>query len=346
MGSSDTSRASRAALHEGNPVHIQDAGQRKKAQNRIAQRAYRERIKKRMEALESFRDASIAGHPPIALSDTSSPESNTSKDPERLYFQPMASPAISTPALQNSYGLQDRGNSTKCSTPISPSGRDEGHATPFQAHREHTTATVTPSLDTIFSFKPHSDQSSHGMWDLNQAINIGRDVEDINRSRDAEYRNTPEWPSSHLMKEFARDLSLDDQSQDGKTALHIAAENGKTSTVQMLLSLRPDTLAQDAMGRTALHLAVRNEHEDVIQELVKNSICLEVQDQGGQTALHSAAANGYDRAVACLVAAGADLECKDSRGQSALHLAAANGWDNILQLLFNGGADINAKMKT
>lgn len=316
-----------------------------------------------MEDLERFRQASTTGNAkvPLALSDLTPPESNASKEPETHYFQPNASSTTSTPSL------------------VSSSTRDENHVIPFQAHPGPVPDMSTSSLDTALSLKPPIDHAYPSIWNLGRPVNIGLEVEDISQPRSAEYDHTLAWPYSNLGEEvrvITQPLSDDSQppmrpahevrftdtptlprmtqelglpaphSEDSKTALHMAAENGKTSTVHFLLSLQPDIdiLAQDADGRTALHLAVFNHHQMVIQELVTDPICLEVRDHGGQTALHAAAAHGNERAVACLLAAGADFECKDSKGRTAFHLAAADGRNNILQLLFKEGADINAKM--
>ena len=64
-----------------------------------------------------------------------------------------------------------------------------------------------------------------------------------------------------------------------KTALHIGAEHGRTSTVRLLLSLDPDVGAKNSEGQTALHLAVQNQQQDVIEELVKTLIDLGVSDK-------------------------------------------------------------------
>lgn len=151
------------------------------------------RLKTRMEALESFREASTASSPQSSLLEMSSPEFHAVKGPERPYFSPTTSPATSIPSPHRLYG-----NSKENPTPMSFSERDECHTTPFQAPSKHEVAMVTPSLDTILSFK---DQSGHDLWDLSHALNISRDIEDINEPRDAEYPNTPEESSSDLIKE-------------------------------------------------------------------------------------------------------------------------------------------------
>jgi ankyrin repeat protein len=146
----------------------------------------------------------------------------------------------------------------------------------------------------------------------------------------------------HMLQQST--LTPPDTTSDGKTALHVAAESGRLSTVQILLRLQSNVLAQDFAGRTGLHLAVGSQQQDIVEELLNHPACLNIQDRNGQTALHIAAAHGYESIVTILLGAGAMLELKDARGQTPLHVAAANGQDEVLQLLFIRGANINATM--
>ncbi|KAL8644143.1 MAG: hypothetical protein Q9226_007911 [Calogaya cf. arnoldii] len=265
---------------------------------------------------------------PQPLRGTTSPELNNSHVMNRQYPLSEASSTYPTPSL------------------VSAFTGDENYPSPFQGHQNPDSAISTSSTDRYPTFKPPDGPSTHGIWDLSQAINAGLDLQDLARLGDAGYDHIPERPCPELGKEAIQESSSSSpQCQGSRTALHIAAEKGKTSTVRFLLSLQPDIdiLAQDDEGRTALHIAVTNKQQGVIVELVRNPICLEVKDRGGQTALHAAAAQGQERAVACLVAAGADLECKDANGMTAFHLAATDGRDIILQLLYKEGANINAK---
>lgn len=138
-----------------------------------------------MEALESFREATTAA---TQISDMNSPESNASNEPHTQYYQSTSFPIIP----RHPYGLQNRSNP---STPISASSR---------APSEFTSAPVTPSLapslDINMGSKPHLDQNGHGMWDLNQAVDVGLIIEDIEGSQNAQYPNTAEVGSSNLVK--------------------------------------------------------------------------------------------------------------------------------------------------
>ncbi len=132
---------------------------------------------------------------------------------------------------------------------------------------------------------------------------------------------------------------------NGKTALHIAAESGKSSMIQILLRLKANALAQDHLGRTALHLAVERGQDSAVYELLKCPGVCHVQTRNGQTALHLAASLGNEQIVSKLVEAGSDVEAKDGNGQTALHLAVLGGHDSILDILVRGGANVNAQIK-
>lgn len=232
-------------------------------------------------------------------------------------------------------------------SPGSALRRDENHTSLYHRHPNLDSAVSTSSTDSFSTFKsPPDGPYSYDVRNLSHEINTRSDLQILPKIRDTECDRMPERDYPEQEGQTANNSnSPSPRHQGSKTALHIAAAKGKTSTVRFLLSLQPDidTLAQDDEGRTALHIAVINKQQGVIIELAKNPICLDVTDREGQTALHVAAALGHERAVGCLVSAGADLECKDVDGRTAFHLAAANGRDGILQLLYREGANINAR---
>ncbi|KAH0365099.1 tryptophanyl-tRNA synthetase, partial [Aureobasidium melanogenum] len=125
------------------------------------------------------------------------------------------------------------------------------------------TGLQTPPTTGDTSHNPDQDVTTLGLWDLSEAYPVALSMKDIglaNREH-ASPRFCPkpfEEPSS---------LATSDVPQDGKTALHIAAESGRLSTVQLLLRLQSNVLAQDSIGRTSLHLAVLNQQQSVVEEL-------------------------------------------------------------------------------
>ncbi|XP_066946629.1 transient receptor potential cation channel subfamily A member 1 [Macrobrachium rosenbergii] len=83
-------------------------------------------------------------------------------------------------------------------------------------------------------------------------------------------------------------LILNECNDEGKTALHIASEEGHTRVVQLLIS-KGALLHKDHFGRTPLHLAATGGHSQVIKTLLAvHSHILDQTDKDGNTPLHMA----------------------------------------------------------
>ncbi|XP_047268717.1 ankyrin repeat-containing protein At5g02620-like [Capsicum annuum] len=89
--------------------------------------------------------------------------------------------------------------------------------------------------------------------------------------------------------------------QENETALHIAANEGHTEVVLVLLACLRDhntkeklTWMTDAGGDTALHKVVRSQHLDVVKLLVKEDSEFEFPPNHAQeTPLYLAAESGF-----------------------------------------------------
>jgi ankyrin repeat protein len=71
----------------------------------------------------------------------------------------------------------------------------------------------------------------------------------------------------------------------GSSVLHIAAEQGRTDIVRLIISAGPPINAVDKLFRTPLHYAARPGHADVVQLLLSAGANLEQQSDHGRTAL-------------------------------------------------------------
>uniref|UniRef100_A0A2I3H0L7 Receptor-interacting serine/threonine-protein kinase 4 n=1 Tax=Nomascus leucogenys TaxID=61853 RepID=A0A2I3H0L7_NOMLE len=125
-----------------------------------------------------------------------------------------------------------------------------------------------------------------------------------------------------------------------QTPLHVAAETGHTSTARLLLHRGAGKEAVTSDGYTALHLAARNGHLATVKLLVEEKADMLARGPLNRTALHLAAAHGHSEVVEELVSADV-IDLFDEQGLSALHLAAQGRHAQTVETLLRHGAHIN-----
>lgn len=164
-----------------------------------------ERIKRRLEALEQFRDASMAGLPPTALSDAHLLESSTSNDSQRKTSQSTVSSPVKMPTTCHSYSPQEQSISTVHATSTSPSGDDISSDSCYPPP-EQSSGVLTPSLDGAPYFDACHDQSQSSTWQLGEAMEIRDEVSDISKRPDTENQSLSDQPCD-AFSEFIYSLS-------------------------------------------------------------------------------------------------------------------------------------------
>jgi ankyrin repeat protein len=136
---------------------------------------------------------------------------------------------------------------------------------------------------------------------------------------------------------------VDVRDEEGRTALHKAAENGHNDVVLALLENGADPDAQEeAFNQTPLHLAALNGHKAVVQTLLDHEASANTRDGDGWMAIHVAAWTGNEEVMKALLDR-TNVNATTGDGLTALHCAAAQGHLNIAHLLIRAGADVNAK---
>ncbi|GBN29537.1 Ankyrin-1 [Araneus ventricosus] len=157
------------------------------------------------------------------------------------------------------------------------------------------------------------------------------------------------------------------------TALHFAAEEGRTDTVKFLLKRGADINAQDSNGDTALHLSASKKQKEVVQLLIERkadiliknntgTIPLEIIIKNGLTdflikeevaidfsfandvsPFHLGAVYGDINFVNYCIQKGCHVDIRIKSGSTALHLATMSGREEVIKSLLKNGSDIDAE---
>jgi ankyrin repeat protein len=135
------------------------------------------------------------------------------------------------------------------------------------------------------------------------------------------------------------------------TALHIAAFNGHSAVIRMLLQKAPDKKSlmeqKSKSSFTSLYLACQYGRVEAAQELIENGADLYAVNRPIEaTALHIAAFQGHSAVIRILLQKASDkkrlMEQKINNGSTPLFLACQYGRVEAAQELIENGADLYA----
>jgi ankyrin repeat protein len=131
--------------------------------------------------------------------------------------------------------------------------------------------------------------------------------------------------------------------------LQQTAEYGLPVLARKILSTTKEDVAKavnakNSHGYTALMIAAVNGHSSMVELLLDHGAEIHVRSSYGASsnALWKASETGQEHIVKLLLDKKADVNAKDSRSDPALTLASRAGHNQIVELLLSSGADINA----
>lgn len=129
--------------------------------------------------------------------------------------------------------------------------------------------------------------------------------------------------------------------QKNRTALHLAAHNGRERVVMILLERGAEVSSLDSSNNTPLHLAVWSEKFAVVDLLIRHDVKLDAPAYEKYTALHYTAWYNHPDMARSLLEAGAAEDPMADDKLTPLYLACREGNDEIVALLIEYGADAN-----
>ncbi len=182
-----------------------------------------------------------------------------------------------------------------------------------------------------------------------------------------------------LLEMIPRTCNIMALNNQGKTALHIAANRGFTQVVKEFVRCLPREIitkfdVEDVFGMTPIFYGCLNGYDDIVNILApisdidtqrrvqlvvkkKNETSTRTNDMSNdrqkkkkkkftmQSPLHTAACHGFVNIVYTLLHCGADINQTDSEGHTALALASKMGHLEVVKILVEQGADMKMKSK-
>lgn len=139
---------------------------------------------------------------------------------------------------------------------------------------------------------------------------------------------------------LSRGASIDTRNRRSMSALSLAVKDGHWAVAERLLQQQADVEQTDGVGKTPLIIAAEEGHIGIIELLLSHGASLIAKDHEGLTALSWTCLRGRLQAAKCLLEHGADQNHTDNTGRTPLDLAAYQGSAMLVQLLLDKGAKI------
>ena len=124
--------------------------------------------------------------------------------------------------------------------------------------------------------------------------------------------------------------------------LYVIIHFSLTDLVKLLIEHGCDLDQTSERGRTALHMAVWNKRTTVTRMLLRYGCCPNLHDCFGDTPLMLATLRGHTHLVKILLRAGCNVHERGPERDTALHYAARHGRPECAHLLLKRGADVDS----
>ena len=132
-------------------------------------------------------------------------------------------------------------------------------------------------------------------------------------------------------------------TNNGETALHLAAYSDNRRVILALLEAGADVYQRDGVGASPLHGAAWADAGRAVYELVAHGANVDARGEHGETPMHRAAGKGAITVIHELAIQGADVNARDQEAATPLHWAVRYAKPEAMIALSGRGADIEAR---
>jgi ankyrin repeat protein len=142
---------------------------------------------------------------------------------------------------------------------------------------------------------------------------------------------------------LARGVALDARDRLGRTALALAAKQGRDHVAALLLARGAAVNGRAISGATPLFFAAEGDHASTARLLIAHGADVSLTGAGGLTPLMAAAFNGNAELTDLLIGKGADPDARDASGKAAILYAASRGFTRVVARLIEAGSDVDGR---
>ncbi len=209
----------------------------------------------------------------------------------------------------------------------------KAHALSLYENSKYQDALV--KWEKVSKMNPSDRDTIRGIESASMKIGIPTKI--LEEMKNDDFTSVIEW--------LNKGGSVNARNKDGLTLLMVAAWNGYTNTMQILLNRGADVNAKSRSGETALMLTALYGHTNAVNTLLKKGADVNTKSVDGNTALMRAALAGYTDTVKTLLDKGANVNAKNNNEDTSLTVAARMGHSETVKTLTDKGAQVNIKNK-